>query len=95
MQEVRPDPNQHDGCNCAKGYPRLIFQQKLVLIGSDWAFDVRVPNSAVNGIPTGVASGLEPTALLFSVLALASLAVTVPFAGLAVWVAKVIFHVKG
>jgi len=54
------------------------------LIESDWAFDVRGPNSALNGVPAGVASGLEPTALLFSVLALASLAVTVPFAVLAV-----------
>jgi hypothetical protein len=38
-----------------------------------------------NGFPTGVASGpLEPTALLFVVLALAALAPVVPFAVLAV-----------
>jgi hypothetical protein len=43
------------------------------------------PNSAVNGFPTGVASGLlEPTALLFVVFALAALAVVVWFAVLAV-----------
>lgn len=66
-----------------------------MLVGSDCAFAVLGSNSAVNDFPTSVASGLlPPTAILFVVFALAALAVTVPFAVLAVWVAKVTFPAK-
>jgi hypothetical protein len=61
------------------------LQQKFLLAESDGAFAVMRLNSDVNDFPTGVASGpLEPTALLFVVLALAALAPVVPFAVLAV-----------